>query len=60
MARQYINKETGQFEDSTVIEQEVEQYKRLIALGVTDEKDLAHRLATSVRAVRKLRKHIGE
>lgn len=60
MARNYINKMTGQLEDSTVVGQEVEQYKRLVALGVTDEKDLAHRLATSVRAIRRMRKYIGD
>lgn len=60
MAREYIDKETGTFEDSTMVDQEVQQYKRLIANGVTDEKELAHRIGTTRKAVRRLRKFIGE
>lgn len=60
MAKEYINKETQQFEDSTVVDQEVQQYKRLRAAGINDDKELAHRLPASLKTVRRLRKYIGD
>lgn len=59
MAQEYIDKKTLQLEDSSVVEQQVQQYKRLRNAGVNDDKELAHRLAVSMKTVRRLRKFIG-
>lgn len=58
--REYLDKETLQFEDASIVDQEVEQYKRLRAAGINDDKELAHRLPASLKTVRRLRKYIGD
>lgn len=50
----------GNFSPATVVEQETYQLRRLIASGVIDDKELAHRMATTPRAVKKMRKLLGD
>lgn len=57
MVKEYIEPD-GTFSPATTIGHESVQLQKLLNSGVTDDKELAHRMATTVKAVRKMRKFL--
>ena len=58
MTKEYLTQD-GRFELPSVINQELEQLARLLPHNLPDS-ELAHRMAISVKEVRRMKKMIGD